>query len=114
MWDRDWRSGRRDTLHVTFGIYLDEGIPERIGIFAQKPDGIEWAEVSGALGGSLGYVALHAELSVALDDGSREMRLLGEHTGKPSVFEELPFTDAAANILMGQVGLALQKGLATG
>ncbi|HEV7454601.1 MAG TPA: hypothetical protein VGO07_05070 [Candidatus Saccharimonadales bacterium] len=112
VWNRDWRNGRRDTLRVTFGIYFDEGNPERIGIFVRKPDGIEWAEVSEALGGSLGYAALHAELSAAQDDGSREMRLFGEHAHEPTVFEELPFTDSAANILMGQAGLALQKGLA--
>jgi hypothetical protein len=112
IWDRDWRNGRQDTLRVTFGIYFDEGNPERIGIFVQKPDGIEWAAVSGALGGSLGYAALHAELSAARLDDSREMRLFGERAHNPTIFEELPFTDSAANILMGQAGLALQKGLA--
>jgi hypothetical protein len=111
-WNLRNRRAARDSLRVTFSVYHDEGPRRRIGSFVYKPEGETWAEVNEALEArSVGYVALHADLSAARPDGSREIGLFGEPTDDTVALQELPLTDPAATVLMGQANFALQKSL---
>jgi hypothetical protein len=111
-----WRPSQRhggDTLRITFSVYHDEGKPDLIGAFVHKPDGEKWAEVGQALKrSSVGYAALHVDLGAVQQDGLREMRLYAGGVPDPTELKKLPFTNAAANILMGQAATALRHSLA--